>query len=192
MDTAFNLGVWLRTQQARKMIGIGGLVLVVIFVIIGAILQITNSNLVSLFSNLDAADSREIANDLTLRGIHFELRENGATILVPEDKMLALRMEMSSKGLPNKGNIVGYEVFDNQSGMAASSFVQNINMQRALEGEIARTIGTLNQIESARVHLLIPKRSLFTRDQQPTTASVMLQLRGGTMPRSRACNYRGH
>ena len=94
------------------------------------------------------------------------------------DQMLRLRLSLAQQGLPSGGSIVGYEIFDRSETMGTSSFVMNVNMLRALEGELSRTISSLSQVESARVHLVMPKQEIFSRDKQEPTASVMLKLRG--------------
>lgn len=134
-----------------------------------------------LFSDLSYQDSAAIVRDLEGRGVPYQLRQEGGTILVPQDQALRLRMDLASKGIPAGGG-VGYELFDKGDAFTASSFVQNINQLRALEGELARTIRTLDRVQNARVHLAIPERRLFQRDQQPPRASIVLKVRGDLDP----------
>ncbi len=125
-------------------------------------------------------DSAQIVSELEKRNIKYELRANGTQILVPSDKVLNLRLSMAQEGLPSGGSIVGYEIFDRSDAMGTSNFVMNVNMLRALEGELARTISSFSKVDSARVHLVVPKRELFTRDKAEPSASVVLKMRGGS------------
>jgi flagellar M-ring protein FliF len=130
-----------------------------------------------LFSDLSPQDSGQIAAKLDAQAVPFELRAGGAQIYVPADRALRLRMGLAEQGLPRGGSI-GYELFDRSDAIGATSFVQNLNQVRALEGELTRTITTLSAVAGARVHLVIPRRELFARDRQEPTASVVLKLRG--------------
>lgn len=136
-----------------------------------------------LFSGLDPRDSAEIVAKLDALKIDYELQGDGTTILVPQDKALKLRMEMASEGLPAGGS-VGYEIFDNQDALGATSFLQNVNLIRALEGELARTIRSLDVIDQARVHLVVPKRELFAKENREPTASIVVRPRGGQISRA--------
>ena len=118
----------------------------------------------TLFTDLTFEDSSAIVKDLERQGIPFELRNDGGTILVPKEKVTRLRMKLAEGGLP-KGGGVGYEIFDKSDALGATSFVQNINHLRALEGELARTIRAIDRVQSARVHLVMPERPLFSRDK---------------------------
>jgi flagellar M-ring protein FliF len=131
-----------------------------------------------IYTDLSLDDSAKIVAELEKQSIPYELRGNGSQVLVPSDQMLRLRLSLAQQGLPSGGSIVGYEIFDRSETMGTSSFVMNINMLRALEGELARTISSISQVESARVSLVVPKQELFSRDKQEPTASVMLKLRG--------------
>jgi flagellar M-ring protein FliF len=131
-----------------------------------------------LYAGLDPKDSAAIVAKLDAAKIPYELQTGGSTIMVPSDKALRLRMDYAGQGLPAGGS-VGYEIFDTMDAFGQTSFVQNVNMVRALEGELARTIRSLDQIGSARVHLVIPKKELFAKDTGKPTASVVLRSRGG-------------
>lgn len=132
-----------------------------------------------LYSGLSTEDSAQIVTELEKAAVPYEIGAGGSQLLVPADRVLRLRMTMAQEGLPSSGNIVGYEIFDRSDKLGTSNFVQNVNMLRALEGELARTIGSMANIESARVHLVMPKRELFSREKQEPTASVALTMRGG-------------
>jgi flagellar M-ring protein FliF len=133
-----------------------------------------------LYSNLDLKEAGSITQALDAGGIKYEVKGDGSTILVPRDQVASTRLMLSSKGLPTAGS-VGYEIFDNQSAMGQTDFVQQLNRQRALEGELARTIRSLDGITSARVHLVLPKRQLFEEDAEQPSASVSLGV-GGREP----------
>jgi flagellar M-ring protein FliF len=130
-----------------------------------------------LFSGLDPRDSSEIATRLDAMKVPYELQGDGATILVPSDQVLKLRMQFAGDGVPAGGS-VGYEIFDRQDAFGQTSFVQNVNLVRALEGELGRTIRSLSSIANARVHLNIPKHELFAQKQPEPTASVVIRARG--------------
>lgn len=136
-----------------------------------------------LFSELSAQDSGQIVSKLEAQGVPFELRAGGSQIYVPTDRVLRLRMSFAEQGVP-RGGTIGYEIFDRSDTLGATNFVQTLNHLRALEGELARTIGALGPVAGARVHLVIPRRDLFSRERQEPTASVVLRLReAGRLPR---------
>ncbi|MEQ9637005.1 MAG: flagellar basal-body MS-ring/collar protein FliF [Devosia marina] len=141
------------------------------------IMRAQTPNLAPLYSGLSLEDSSAIVTELQTLNIPYELRGEGDTILVPRDQITTMRMALAGEGLPTRGQ-VGYEIFDQQSTLGATSFVQNINNVRALEGELARTIGSLNRITGARVHLVLPERELFRRERQDPSASIVLTTRG--------------
>jgi flagellar M-ring protein FliF len=141
------------------------------------IVRSTTPQLAPLYTNLEFEDSAAIIEALGAMGTPYEIRSEGATILAPRDQITTIRMSLAQDGLPARGQ-VGYEIFDNQSTLGATSFVQNINHIRALEGELARTIGALSRVQSARVHLVLPERELFRRDVQSPSASIVLTVRG--------------
>lgn len=141
------------------------------------ILRAQTPNLAPLYTGLSLEDSSAILSALQTQNVPYELRGDGDTILVPRDQITTLRMSLAGSGLPQRGQ-VGYEIFDQQSTLGATSFVQNINNVRALEGELARTITSLNRIKSARVHLVLPERALFQRERKDPSASIVLSVRG--------------
>lgn len=141
------------------------------------IVRSTAPQLAPLYTNLEFDDSAAIIEALGAMGTPYEIRSEGATILAPRDQITTIRMSLAQDGLPSRGQ-VGYEIFDNQNTLGATSFVQNINHIRALEGELARTIGALSRVQNARVHLVLPERELFRRDIQEPSASIVLTVRG--------------
>ncbi|MFZ4125405.1 MAG: flagellar basal-body MS-ring/collar protein FliF, partial [Rickettsiales bacterium] len=130
-----------------------------------------------LFTNLPTEEGAKIVDELDKRGIPYELRAGGTQVMVPSDQVNKLRLVMAEQGIPSQGSVIGYEIFDKSDAMGTSNFVLNINQLRALEGELARTINDFESVEQARVHLVMPKRELFTRDTVDPTASVALKLR---------------
>lgn len=130
-----------------------------------------------LYADLDLKDSAQITQRLDALGIPYEIRGDGSGILVPSDQVAKLRMTMAEAGLP-RGGSVGYELFDKSEGLGTSSFVQNVNQLRALEGELARTIASISAVQAARVHLVLPRREIFQRDRQEPSAAIVLKLRG--------------
>src|ERR1700729_749994 len=141
------------------------------------IMRVTTPQMTTLFTDLSMEDSSGIIKDLERQGIPFEIRNEGSIILVPKDKVTRLRMKLAEGGLP-KGGGVGYEIFDKSDALGTTSFVQNINNVRALEGELSRTIRALDRVQDARVHLVMPDRPLFSRDKADATASIVLKVRG--------------
>lgn len=141
------------------------------------IMRAQTPNLSPLYTGLSLEDSSAIVTELQAQNIPFELRGEGETILIPRDLITTTRMNLAGSGLPQRGQ-VGYEIFDEQSTLGATSFVQNLNNVRALEGELARTIGSLTRIKSARVHLVLPERELFRRERTDPSASIVLSVRG--------------
>lgn len=139
--------------------------------------RMTSGQMALLYSDLDGQDSSAIAKKLDGMKIPFEVSADGKTIKVSSDMVGKARMAAAGEGLPRGGSI-GYEIFDQKEGFGTTSFVQNINHLRALEGELSRTISTLNTVSSARVHLVLPQRELFSRTESHATASVFLRLRG--------------
>lgn len=128
-----------------------------------------------LYSGLEPREAGAVAAKLDAINVPYEQRGDGGTILIPADQVSRVRMQLATEGLPSAG--VGYEIFDKSDTFGTSTFVQNVNRLRALEGELARTIRSIESIESARVHLVIPERQVFAQTNQPPSASVVLKTR---------------
>ena len=135
-----------------------------------------------LYSNLDLKEASSITQALDQAGIKYEAKGDGSTVMVARDKVASTRLMLSGKGLPTSGS-VGYEIFDNAPALGQTDFVQTLNRQRALEGELARTIRSLQGVTSARVHLVMPRRQLFEDDAEAPSASVVIGV-GGREPSS--------
>lgn len=145
------------------------------------ILRMSTVPMATLYSDLTIEDSAAIVKELEAANVPYELRHDGSHVLVPKDQVTRARMRLAEKGVPAGGS-VGYEIFDKQDTLGTTSFVQNINHLRALEGELARTIRAIDRVQSARVHLVIPERQLFQRDRREPTASIVLKVRGQLEP----------
>ncbi|MBI4183101.1 MAG: flagellar M-ring protein FliF [Proteobacteria bacterium] len=153
-----------------------GLALIAFFIFLTS--RVASPTMSILFGDLDPSDASQIVAQLEAKKIPYEIKANGSQIFVPADTVLQTRMALAQEGLPGGGSI-GYEVFDRRDPLGTTSFVQNINQLRALEGELARTIRSLQQVRAARVHLVLPRREIFTRERQEPTASVVVTTRGG-------------
>lgn len=129
-----------------------------------------------LFAGVETREMAEISQRLEAADIPYEIREDGGSIYVARSEVFNARMMLSADGLPSRGSI-GYEIFDEPDALGQTQFQQNINRLRALEGELSRTIGSLDGVASARVHLVLPERQLFSRNAEQPTASIVIQLR---------------
>ncbi len=150
--------------------------LMIFFIFVSLRVSSTEMNL--LYSDLSTIDSGAMAAKLEEVKIPYEVSTDGTRIMVPDTEVGKARMLLAEAGLPNGGSM-GYELFDKESGFGTTNAVQNINAMRALEGELARTISSLETVRSARVHLVLPQRELFARESRPASASVAIQLRPG-------------
>jgi flagellar M-ring protein FliF len=176
-----NLVEFAKSLGAPRIAAMGAVALALIGFFAFLILRVTAPDMTPLFTNLTLDDSAAIAKELDREGVSYELRGQGDVILVPKDRVARLRMGLAESGLP-KGGGIGYEIFDKSDALGTTSFVQNIDAVRALEGELARTIRTLDSVEDARVHLVMPERPLFSRDKVEPSASIVLRVRGALQP----------
>ena len=168
---------FLKSLGASRIAAMGAVSLGLIGFLAWFVMRLSTSPLMPLYTDLTFQDSNAIISELDSRAIEYELRQDGAVILVPSDQVLRLRMDLAADGLPSGGG-VGYEIFDKGDSLGATSFVQNVNHLRALEGELARSIRTIKGVQAARVHLVLPERQLFARDKAEPSASIVLQSRG--------------
>jgi flagellar M-ring protein FliF len=160
--------------------GLAGISVVMFFVLLFAVNQ---SGKLPLYTNLNSDDAARVIKILEEQKVKYSLAENGTAILVPEDQVHQLRIRIAGEG-SIMGQGVGFEIFD-EIKVGMTDFVQKINYQRALQGELARTIADSPLVESARVHLVVPQRSLFIEEQQKPSASVVLKLKDGRRMESR-------
>jgi flagellar M-ring protein FliF len=136
---------------------------------------------VVLYSGLKAQDAQSMAARLAAKNIPYEISPDGASVLVPTEKLDAARLETAAQGLPRNARL-GFELFDTPN-WAGSDFSEKVNYQRALEGELERTLQTLNEVEAVRVHLVLPRESLFSEQERDSKAAVIVKTKGGTLSR---------
>ena len=133
-----------------------------------------------LYSNLDLKEASQVTQALAQAGIKYETKGDGSTIMVPRDKVASARLMVAGKGLVSSGSI-GYEIFDSNNALGQTDFVQQLNRQRALQGELERTIKAMQGVNAVRVHLVLPKRQLFEADAEQPSAAVTIGV-GGREP----------
>jgi flagellar M-ring protein FliF len=166
-----------KTLGATRIIAMGAVTLVLMAFFAFLIMRAAAPRMSPLFTDLSVEDSSAIIKDLERQGIPYDLKNEGGIVLVPKEQIPRLRMKLAEGGLP-KGGGVGYEIFDKSDALGATSFVQNINHLRALEGELSRTIRAIDRVQQARVHLVLPERPLFSREKAEPSASIVLKVRG--------------
>ena len=170
--------------QALKNIGpgriaiVGGVFLGLIIFFIIFVTRFTSPSMEVLYSDLDTADSTRITAQLQTMGAKYQLKQGGKEILISAKDVTRVRLELAEQGMG--GSVLGYELFDKSEAIGTTNFMQNVNYIRALEGELSRTIESLNSVKGARIHLVMPKRELFSRKKQEPSASVFLRMRGAT------------
>ena len=169
--------------EALKKFGVGRLAAIlgvaagVAAVLVAVMLRVGQAPDALLYSNLDLREASEISAALSQAGIKYSSRGDGSTLFVSRDEVGAARLMLAGKGLVTSGS-VGYEIFDNQSVLGQTEFQQNLNEQRALQGELARTIMSMRGIASARVHITMPRREMFQAAAIDPTAAVVVGLSG--------------
>ena len=171
----------MKSLGAARMAAMAAVTLALIGFFSFLMVQMTTPQMVPLFTDLSVDDSASIIKDLERQAVPYQIKSDGAIIMVPKDKVARLRMKLAESGLP-KGGGVGYEIFDKTDSLGTTTFVQNINHLRALEGELARTIRSIDRVQAARVHLVLPERPLFSRDKVDASASIVLKVRGALEP----------
>ena len=172
-----NLLAFLRNLGTVRLTIMGAVLFGLVFFFTFMISRLTGTNLELLFAIQDPTDQAAVTTQLSSRGVPFEVQGN--KILVPADQVASLRLSLAADGIPGSG-AVGYEIFDDASTLGTTNFMQNVQLVRALEGELSKTIKSIEAVQSARVHLVMPRRKLFSRDKQGATASVILKLRGAS------------
>jgi len=162
------------------------IVLAAAAVVVAVVILVTwggRPNYVVLWSNLSGEDVAEIVSELRDRGVPYQLTNGGTAVRVPSSNVYELRNELTGSGLPRGGG-VGFEIFDRQT-LGLTNFVQQVNLQRALTTELARTITALDDVRNARVHLTLPEEPLFAEEKKEPSASVVLELaRAGTLSKA--------
>ncbi len=166
----------LRQLGPSRLAIMGGVLVGLLMFFVFVSMRVSTPELKLLYSDLSTTDSSSIAAKLEESGIRYNVSADGTKVMVPDPEIGRARMLLAKEGLPNGGSM-GYELFDQQSGYGTTNFVQNINQVRALEGELTRTIASVDGVKSARVHLVLPQRELFSRDSRPASASVFVALK---------------
>ena len=172
---------FLKSLGAARMAAMAAVTLALIGFFSFLMIRMTTPQMVPLFTDLSVEDLASIVKDLERQAIAYQLKNDGAIVMVAKDNVARLRMKLAENGLP-KGGGVGYEIFDKSDALGSTTFVQNINHLRALEGELARTIRGIDRVQAARVHLVLPDRPLFSRDKIDASASIVLKVRGSLEP----------
>ena len=167
----------MRNLGPMRLAIMGGVVLGLIGFLVFFGTKLSTPSMTTLYSELAQSDAAGIVQELESRNIPFKISQNGTQIAVPAERVMQLRLELAQQGLPSGGS-VGYELFDDTDTLGSTNFMQNVNLVRALEGELARTISSIGTVKKARVHLVMPRRELFSREKQEPSASVVLQMRG--------------
>jgi flagellar M-ring protein FliF len=165
------------TFSQRLMLAVGAaLVGITLWVFVG---WMGTPKYVTLYSGLSPQEAQDLGGRLTAANIPYQLSPDGGSVLVPDDKLDTARLQTAAQGLPRNARM-GFEIFDTPD-WAGSDFTEKVNYQRALEGELERTLQTLSEVQSARVHLVLPHESLFTDQETEAKASVVLKTRGGEL-----------
>jgi flagellar M-ring protein FliF len=172
-------GAFLRGLTLRQKITLGLGALVVTGTLWAFVTLLGKADYKTLYGGLSASDAQSLARRLSDKNIPYELSSDGTTIRVPANQLDKARLDMAAGGMPQTGRL-GFELFDKPN-WAGSDFAEKVNYQRALEGELERTIQTIGEIEAARVHLVMPRESLFTEQEREAKASVVIKLRGGRL-----------
>ncbi|KKJ76368.1 flagellar M-ring protein FliF [Kiloniella litopenaei] len=170
VDTLKNLG----PVRLGIMAGVAAAIIAFFIYLTG---RVATPEMALLYADLDTQDGGQIVSELEQLQVPYKLSPAGDAVYVPSNKVGAMRVAMAEKGLPSGGSI-GYEIFDQSEALGTTSFVQNINHLRALEGELSRTVKSINRVKQARVHLVLPQRELFSRDKQSPSASVVVTTQG--------------
>lgn len=175
-ELSANISEFVRKMSPSQAIMLIGVTLSIIVGIVAAANWVGGEiNYSVLYSQLDPSETAEVVTYLNEQNKSHKLSDGGRTVLVPSGEVYSLRISLASEGLPQSGNI-GYSIFD-QSNLGMTEFLQNLNFRRALEGELMKTIMQLNNVQAARVHIVMPKDRLFRQDKKEATASVVLKLK---------------
>lgn len=167
---------WSRLEGGQR-VSLVALLVVVLGGLVAMGWWVSRPSYAVLYSGLSPEDAASVVEQIREKSIPYRLTSGGSTVEVPYEKLYDLRLQLAGRGLPNS-SVVGFELFDRAS-FSASDLQNNINYQRALQGELERTISTMEEVATARVHLALPEERLFTDEQQQATASVVLSLKSG-------------
>ncbi len=171
----------IKGMSPSKMASVAAIIIFLISFFVYVAVQMSSNEYTVLYSDLELSNARQIVDKLEASDIDYRLEKNGTEIWVPEGDVNRLRLDTVDFALNSGSSNVGYEVFDNVDALGSTNFVQNVNLLRALEGELARTISSVDNIRSARVHLVMPKREIFSREEQKPSASVIIKTKEGQL-----------
>ena len=174
METLRN---FVRTLGAVRLTVLGGVAFALIGFFVWIIARASVPQQALLYGDLDMADAARVVSQLEASAIPYHLGNGGTSVYVAADQVARTRVALAEHGLPSGGS-VGYEIFDAGESLGTTNFQQNLNLVRALEGELGRTIRSIDTVKAARVHLVLPRRELFSREKPEASASVLLQMRG--------------
>jgi flagellar M-ring protein FliF len=161
--------------SAKQILGLGTVFVLVVGVVITSAYWISQPDYTLLVADMDSETAAAVVGKLKTSKVQFQLSDGGRSVSVPAERADDLRMQFASGGLPSAGRM-GFEIFDKPA-FGTTEFLEHVNYRRALEGELARTIATLSEVASARVHITMAKDSLFVTQEEPAKASVMLRLK---------------
>lgn len=172
-----DIRAYFKQFSQKQIIAVGGVLIVLLALVICFVIFTSNVRMSILYGDLDMEDSGKIIQELEHKNIPYELAANGSIIKIPVDLVLSTRVTLAKDGLPNKGSVIGYEIFDQEETLGTTNFLQNVKLVRALEGELTRSIEAFDNVEKARVHLVIPQKEIFSKDRLSPKASIMLKLK---------------
>jgi flagellar M-ring protein FliF len=178
-DALARLGQFLQGLTLNQRLLLAGGTLLVAATLWGFVVLLGQPKYVTLYSGLRSDEAQTLASRLAAKNIPHQISPDGSSVLVPDDKLDASRLETAAAGLPRSARL-GFELFDTPN-WAGSDFTEKVNYQRALEGELERTLATLSEVEAVRVHLVMPQESLFTEEQHDAKAAVIIKTRGGRL-----------
>ena len=171
----------IKNMSPGRLISLGAVILFLISFFVYLATKLNSTDYAVLYTDLELEDAKQIVARLESSNVEYKLTRNGTEIMVPVDQVNKMRVETAELALASKGSNVGYELFDNTDALGSTNFVQNVNLLRALEGELARTIRSVDNIKSARVHLVLPKREMFSKEEQAPSASVVIRTVDGPL-----------
>jgi len=176
-----NAGAFFKALSTRQKLLLGGGGVIVLATLLVFVTLLGKPEMKPLYTGMNANDAQTLAAKLAVRKIPYEISADGGSISVPAEQLDAARLQIAAEGKPRSGRM-GFELFDKQN-WAGSDFSEKVNYQRALEGELERTIQTMDGVESVRVHLALPPDSIFSGSEREAKASVILSMRGGRITR---------
>lgn len=169
----------IKNMSPERLASISAIIIFLISFFVYIAVKMGSTEYAVLYTDLELEDAKQIVTQLETANVKYRLTKNGTEVMVPMDVVNKMRVDTAEIAMASKGSNVGYEIFDNTDALGSTNFVQNVNLVRALEGELARTIRSVDNIKSARVHLVMPKREMFSREEQAPSASVVIKTING-------------